>query len=349
MLRSARMEASSRSNVTATANTVDSRAVKLAVGRRCRAAVDAIPSKRRIDRPAAREGGTGRSGPGILRLLSNAQPGTPNDSFWLTVTPTTRRRQEARVRYWVQDKAQGKWVEDGGSNTALPLGRQCLLAYSVALSESDIEFLKRVIKDARGTAPTALEEKYFAEDKDSEEAREAPRHAAEGRGRRQEARRRLEEEDARRGGFGENPNIRVSSSPEAAVGAVHADRPEEPPSGSRPNRYGRVQVHDSGRTEVRRAVAIYRADAGDTGHPGKPGYAEDTADAGHAQDAGDPEGAGRPKPPAAVKPPAPAAPKADKFEKLVGELLAAKKSDAEWSKRSRWPSWVGCRPTRRRS
>ena len=32
--------------------------------------------------------------------------------------------------------------------------------------ESDVDFLKRVIKDVRGGTPTALEEKYFAEDKD---------------------------------------------------------------------------------------------------------------------------------------------------------------------------------------
>jgi hypothetical protein len=36
----------------------------------------------------------------------------------------------------------------------------------VALSSSDAEFLKRVVKDTRGGEPTALELKYFAEDKD---------------------------------------------------------------------------------------------------------------------------------------------------------------------------------------
>jgi hypothetical protein len=33
-------------------------------------------------------------------------------------------------------------------------------------TDSDADFLKRVVKEARGGAPTALEEKYFAEDKD---------------------------------------------------------------------------------------------------------------------------------------------------------------------------------------
>ncbi|MDY3559520.1 sigma-70 family RNA polymerase sigma factor [Gemmata sp. JC673] len=37
---------------------------------------------------------------------------------------------------------------------------------NVALGSSDAEFLKRVLTDARGTAPTALELKYFTEDKD---------------------------------------------------------------------------------------------------------------------------------------------------------------------------------------
>lgn len=41
------------------------------------------------------------------------------------------------------------------------------LFYSVALSgDSDAEFLKRVLTDARGSAPTALEVKYFTQDKD---------------------------------------------------------------------------------------------------------------------------------------------------------------------------------------
>lgn len=40
--------------------------------------------------------------------------------------------------------------------------------YSVKVRfvDSDAEFLKRVTQSARGSAPTALEEKYFAEDKD---------------------------------------------------------------------------------------------------------------------------------------------------------------------------------------
>lgn len=36
----------------------------------------------------------------------------------------------------------------------------------VRVADSDAEFLKRVIQSARGSAPTELEEKYFAEDKD---------------------------------------------------------------------------------------------------------------------------------------------------------------------------------------
>jgi RNA polymerase sigma factor (sigma-70 family) len=38
--------------------------------------------------------------------------------------------------------------------------------YFVTAADSDAEFLKRVLTDARGTAPTALELKYFAQDKD---------------------------------------------------------------------------------------------------------------------------------------------------------------------------------------
>jgi hypothetical protein len=41
-----------------------------------------------------------------------------------------------------------------------------LLYWLAAAPESDADFLRRVVKEARGSAPTGVEEKYFAEDKD---------------------------------------------------------------------------------------------------------------------------------------------------------------------------------------
>src|SRR5262249_2885938 len=38
--------------------------------------------------------------------------------------------------------------------------------FDITISYSDAEFLKRVLNDVRGNAPTALELKYFTEDKD---------------------------------------------------------------------------------------------------------------------------------------------------------------------------------------
>jgi RNA polymerase sigma factor (sigma-70 family) len=52
-------------------------------------------------------------------------------------------------------------VDDNASNTFW-----AETVFVADQGESDVEFLKRVIKDVRGGAPTALEEKYFAEDKD---------------------------------------------------------------------------------------------------------------------------------------------------------------------------------------
>ena len=53
------------------------------------------------------------------------------------------------------DKQNLLWAEAANSFAFLDVG------------ETDVDFLKRVIKDVRGGAPTALEEKYFAEDKDA--------------------------------------------------------------------------------------------------------------------------------------------------------------------------------------
>jgi RNA polymerase sigma factor (sigma-70 family) len=76
-------------------------------------------------------------------------------------------KQPQVLRVW--DSADGKQphqlvvVPPGGdANKAA----EYLWAYIALPADSDAEFLKRVLTDARGTAPTALELKYFAQDKD---------------------------------------------------------------------------------------------------------------------------------------------------------------------------------------
>ncbi len=56
---------------------------------------------------------------GFFRVLSATPQGTLYEPFWLFLNPNDGKAQQAPARYWVQDKAQGKWVEDGGSNTVL--------------------------------------------------------------------------------------------------------------------------------------------------------------------------------------------------------------------------------------
>jgi RNA polymerase sigma factor (sigma-70 family) len=54
-----------------------------------------------------------------------------------------------------------------GDEKAQPPGRVELTRWVTATApESDVEFLRKAVQSARGTAPSAVEEKYFAEDKD---------------------------------------------------------------------------------------------------------------------------------------------------------------------------------------
>jgi hypothetical protein len=76
-------------------------------------------------------------------------------------------KQPQVVRVW--DTADGKdvfkWVAQPPAGDPKLWATRLTETFVVA-GDSDAEFLKRVLTDARGTAPTALELKYFAQDKD---------------------------------------------------------------------------------------------------------------------------------------------------------------------------------------
>lgn len=59
---------------------------------------------------------------------------------------------------------QGKWVTAADADKAATVVNEVYMVWDV--SDSDAEFLKRVLTDVRGSGPTALETKYFTEDKD---------------------------------------------------------------------------------------------------------------------------------------------------------------------------------------
>jgi hypothetical protein len=99
----------------------------------------------------------------ILRLQPDAKGASTGDSIWLDVLTGDAKNPKARVfgdvdidgkldlLLTAQGQTQYHWAEVVDFTTA---------------SESDADFLKRVIQDVRRGAPTALEQKYFVEDKD---------------------------------------------------------------------------------------------------------------------------------------------------------------------------------------
>jgi len=114
------------------------------------------------------------------RVRPAAQPPAgSNDSLWIDVGDSFLRPKgnevQARDAVWLfsaaddktvrlWDTATGKAIVDFDNDGKPDLWAE--IVNFVDVTDSDAEFLKRVLKDARGTAPTALEEKYFAEDKD---------------------------------------------------------------------------------------------------------------------------------------------------------------------------------------
>ena len=189
------------------------------------------------------------------------------------------------------------------------------LTYSVALSESDVEFLKRVIKDARGTAPTALEEKYFAEDKDPKKREKLLdtllKDAAVAKKLGDDWKKKM----LAAAGSEKNRTFEYQIFPkmEWERFAVPGDQKNFKLELANPKEGFQYIVPLDPKVEGRwRFTVPTPATPATPATPVTPKVPQP------------------PKPPAVVKPPAaPQVEKLEKLEKLVGELLAAKKSDAE--------------------
>src|SRR5262249_37403236 len=110
-----------------------------------------------------------------VRLAAHAQPGT-NDTIWLDSGDSffrLRSKGKRRDAVWLLSTADDKtvrlWDVDTGKailgidNDGKPDVFMAEIVGFTDATDSDAEFLKRVIKDVRGSAPTALEEKYFTE------------------------------------------------------------------------------------------------------------------------------------------------------------------------------------------
>jgi RNA polymerase sigma factor (sigma-70 family) len=218
----------------------------------------------------------------VHQLNSNAADVQPGEVLW--TVPDLKR---ARLAQWLT-------VADGTSNT---LWVEAVNLYAGAAGESDVEFLKRVIKDVRGTAPTALEEKYFAEDKDPKK--------------REKLLDTLLKDPAVAKKLGDDWKKKMLAAPAPAT-STNTFRYYIAPSDSTLN------------------WTPYLVDPKSTAwHRELLPYADWQLDRKFLYTS--PESTlVNPKVSEVTKPTPPKpAPQADKFEKLVGELLAAKKSDAE--------------------
>jgi len=91
----------------------------------------------------------------------------PGDSVWLTVDGDDPKGHKTTMRKAVRGEVVTDVDHDGRVDQ---LWIEDLTDVDVGVlqvnTSSDAEFLKRVVREARGGEPTALEQKYFAEDKD---------------------------------------------------------------------------------------------------------------------------------------------------------------------------------------
>jgi RNA polymerase sigma factor (sigma-70 family) len=92
----------------------------------------------------------------------DAKPG--DVLYWFEAAADPKNPQVVKL---LSDGAVRVWdAADGKAARADVLYSLVRRDRSASMAESDLDFLKRVTTAARGTPPTALEEKYFAEDKD---------------------------------------------------------------------------------------------------------------------------------------------------------------------------------------
>jgi hypothetical protein len=110
----------------------------------------------------------------LVDWITAAQPPQAGDTgpWVIKVRETNQYLPGQRIRYW--DTATGQQVDDGKKKVEAIYWVDDLLFtqatealwVDLAVIDSDAEFLRRAVTSARGTPPTPIEEKYFAEDKD---------------------------------------------------------------------------------------------------------------------------------------------------------------------------------------
>jgi hypothetical protein len=263
---------------------------------------------------------------GYVKPFANPQAFGPNESLWLFAKVDDEKAKDGPVRLLFQDSARGKWVvADDAKPDALWVD---YFTKPVIASDADIEFLKRVIKDARGTAPTALEEKYFAEDKDPKKREKLLdtllKDAAVAKKLGDDWKKKMlataAQEKARTFEYQIVPKVEWQRFTPIDPKSFKWE-PTTPQEGFRyvdpinPGVAGKLKFTVPTPPTPATPVAPVTPKT-----PPTPATPKTTLV---------PKAPVAPKPPTAVKPPAPAAPKADQFEKLISELLAAKKSDSE--------------------
>jgi hypothetical protein len=199
--------------------------------------------------------------------------------------------QDGSVRLW--DRNSGKAL---GVAVADFDGELLFAQRDVNVIESDLDFLKRVTQAARGGAPTALEEKYFTEDKDPKK--------------REKLIETLLKDPAVAKKLGDDFKKKMLAGPAP-------NNPTHSADGNLKYYIFPADPKASGVWDLNIAPSIIPQNK-----PIAPGTWMWDLNLS-------PVTPTQPQPATPKTPQPPAAPQADKLEKLVGELLAANKSDAE--------------------
>ena len=249
------------------------------------------------------------------RVAGKQTQAGPNDSLWIDLDGATPEGDGPvrlfswvadndpggrRVRVW--DTASGKLLEErteSGGGDGKPRTRVLISRLVWDLAEDDAAFLRRATADVRGTPPTALEERYFTEDKDPKKREKLldtllkdPAVA-----------KKLGEEWTKKMLSGSQPPVmKMKAEPQGRFFIV----PVEPPGKALQPPIPSLDPRIEGKWKFE-----FHAEPKDApGAPAKP-----------------------PAPtilvPGTPNPPVPPTPQTNRYEKMVGELLAAKKPDAE--------------------
>ena len=278
---------------------------------------------------------------GFLQVLPLGADGKVPDKLWALIgndpkNPRVLSLGEDRgIRVW--DTATGQALGDFDSDGYPDVLVARLIADAGATAESDLDFLKRAVQAARGRAPSSLEQKYFTEDKDPKK--------------REKLLDTLLKEPEVVKKLGDDFKKRMLAGT-ATAGGDRTFKYFVIPDGGKDGQKFELKLDPRNVAPNWAPKRVVPVDSKAEGHwrftlplglVGKPLGVEKFGEFHFTL----PVQPGQPKPPVPPKPappptpgvkvipvsppkPAPpATPAAGKFEKLVGELLAAKKTDAE--------------------